>query len=151
MANALDILQSCTKPLKWYVEKHDHKHYTIKQLYMMWSNITQYLIQKCSAQGRTLGRLWIHKKHPIPCPPMLAMGCLLWVVWRKLTLYQWHCIVSNFVFSIPCLLVAYPGWVTYFSRPIYAGDQLFNYSFDKFIFVSFYESMKAVIWEMHHK
>ena len=58
-ANALEILQSCTKPL---IHRTQH----------------------CGDWGRTKITEWTHKRHPISRPHGRVMGCLLWGFEMKL-------------------------------------------------------------------
>ena len=46
-------------------------------------NIAWYCTYHCRSWGRISMTGWIHKRHPIPHPDCTAMGCLLWLFWRK--------------------------------------------------------------------
>ena len=50
------------------------------------SNIVRYCINDFWDSGRISLRCWIHKRHSIPCLNGWAMGCLLWIFLRKLTM-----------------------------------------------------------------
>ena len=39
--------------------------------------------------GNALIEPWTHKTHPIPHPQGRAMRCLLWLLWRKQTVWWW--------------------------------------------------------------
>ena len=51
------------------------------------SNIISFYINNFTNWGRILIRCWIHKRHPTPRPNGRAMGCLLWIIVRKLTAF----------------------------------------------------------------
>ena len=82
IANALELLQSCTKPLIWACVPS-----ILPKLFMAAvqvqssavitrSNIVRYCINDCRNSGRISLRWWIPKKHPILRPNGRAMGCL---------------------------------------------------------------------------
>ena len=75
IANVMEILQSCTKPL-------------------IWASTAPYWIQYCIGYGSTslIFELTTNLKHPLPHPPGWAIGCLWWVFWRRKTMLQWHTI-----------------------------------------------------------
>ena len=49
------------------------------------SDIIQYCINNCRNWSRISIRWWTHIKHPIPHHNGWALGCLLWIFMRKLT------------------------------------------------------------------
>ena len=49
------------------------------------SNIVRHYVNDYRNWGRISIRCWIHKRHPIPHPNGWAMGGLLWILVRKLT------------------------------------------------------------------
>ena len=59
------------------------------------SNIVRCYINNYRNWGRISIRCWIHKRHPIPRPNGRAMGCLLWIFVKKLTMLQWHSTVCT--------------------------------------------------------
>ena len=67
IANALELLQSCTKPSIWSLIQSN----TV----LMRSNITGYSVQHCSDSSSTEIRVYTHKGHHIARPHWGAMEC----------------------------------------------------------------------------
>ena len=62
-----------------------------------WYNITLDCIHNCSNWYWTWIRFQTHKRHPIPRPHRRAMGCLLWDLWRRLTMFNGTHSILNYV------------------------------------------------------
>ena len=61
------------------------------------SNMTWYCTHHCRNWGRISITGWTHKRHPIAHHNRWAIGCLMWIFWRNLTMLKWHITVCMMI------------------------------------------------------
>ena len=59
---------------------------------------------------RNLNQILSHNRHPIARPHGRAMSCLLWEIWRKLTMLQRHDTVHIFTWMSVCHTISF-NWI----------------------------------------